>query len=194
MRRPCVARAASRCWTPKRVSRSRCSTRMADTYRSASSRRTLRRLPFRPEPTSVTTPCTGSPPAVAHAVTRATYRSKSARWSWEETRAYTTLRPVATSDQTADPPECSPRGRLVCRHGQTALLPPAPSGDVGDALPAGPVRQLHRPSITHILRRHDYNLVRSWLPLAVRSPEPGLNLPGQIHPAWFDGSSARALL
>ena len=44
----------------------------------------------------------------------------------------------------------APRGRLVCRHGQTAPLPLAPSGDVGDAFPAGPVRQLQRPRIAHI--------------------------------------------
>ena len=67
MRRPRAASAASRCSTPKRASRSLCSTRLADTHRSASRSRNLRRWPFRPEPTSVT-----------HAVTLATCRSKSA--------------------------------------------------------------------------------------------------------------------
>ncbi|EUA65520.1 hypothetical protein I553_10817 [Mycobacterium xenopi 4042] len=55
--------------------------------RSDRIRRNFGRLPFRPDPTSVTTCPTVRSCSVAHAVNRATWRSKSARWSWLDTRA-----------------------------------------------------------------------------------------------------------
>src|SRR6266508_202395 len=92
-RRPCADSAASSCSTPKRASRSRCSTMITVACGSASSRLSFGRLPSKPEPTSVTTSATATPCPVAHAVSRATCRSRSARWSWAETRAYSTARP-----------------------------------------------------------------------------------------------------
>ena len=62
---------------------------------------------------------------------RATCRSKSARWWWE-TRAYTTLRPVATSDgrSTRMLPEgvwCAGTGKQPCFHQRQAVTWAMPS-------------------------------------------------------------------
>ena len=45
----------------------------------------FRRLPFVPEPTSVTTSATESPWAAAHSVIMATWRTRSLRWCWGDT-------------------------------------------------------------------------------------------------------------
>ena len=49
IRRPCADNAASRCSTPKRANRSRCSTTMTFASRSDKIRRSFGRLPFRPD-------------------------------------------------------------------------------------------------------------------------------------------------
>jgi len=73
--RPCAASAASRYSTPKRASRSRRSTTIMRTCGSASSRLSRGRLPLVAGPTSVTTSAAETPWPVAHAVSRATWRS-----------------------------------------------------------------------------------------------------------------------
>ena len=55
IRRPAAANAASRCSTPKRANRSRCSTTITLASGSDNILRSLGRLPLSPEPTSVTT-------------------------------------------------------------------------------------------------------------------------------------------
>jgi hypothetical protein len=85
--RPWARRAASRCSTPKRARRSRCSATMVMAVGSESSFASFLRRPFIPDPTSVTTSETARPWAVAHPTRRATWRSRSDLWSCEETRA-----------------------------------------------------------------------------------------------------------
>jgi hypothetical protein len=58
------------------------------TARSESIRRSFGRDPFIPEPTSDSTLATRPPALAAHSESLATCRSKSWRWSWEETLAY----------------------------------------------------------------------------------------------------------
>lgn len=45
-------------------------------------------MPFVPEPTSASARTTGWPVSAAHSVSRATWRPRSLRWSWDDTRAY----------------------------------------------------------------------------------------------------------
>src|SRR5574342_683095 len=94
--RPHAASDAARCSTPNRVSRSRCST--TNTVAAGSDRTlvSLRRCPFIPDPTSVTTWSTAKPRPVAPATTRPTCRSRSSFWSAEDTRQYATTRPAST--------------------------------------------------------------------------------------------------
>lgn len=98
--KPAVRHHASRCSTPKRASRSRCFTTITLASGSDKMRRSLGRLPFRPEPTSHTTCPTPKSRSVAHAVRRATCRSRSERLSWLDTRAYSTT-PAAAADAEA---------------------------------------------------------------------------------------------
>ncbi len=86
-RRPCADSAASTNSVFIRARRSRCSTTTTDTLGSASSRRSLAREPFIPDPTSASTRTTRWPTLPAHSLSRATWRSRSPRWSWDETLA-----------------------------------------------------------------------------------------------------------
>ena len=108
--RPCADGAALRCSTPKRARRSRCSTTAVVAVASASRRACLRRFPFIPDPTSTTTSATAMPRPVAHSVSRATCRSRSPRWSRDDTRAYSTVRAGALSHVDVD--EDQPPGPL----------------------------------------------------------------------------------
>ena len=63
--RPCADSAASRYSTPRRASRSRCSTTIMAARGSASTRRSLGRRPLTPGPTSVATSAAVTPCAVA---------------------------------------------------------------------------------------------------------------------------------
>ncbi|SEU20982.1 hypothetical protein SAMN05421811_107306 [Nonomuraea wenchangensis] len=69
-------RADSRWSTPNRASRSRCSTTITAALGSARTRCSLRRLPFRPEPISLTTSLTARPAAFAPSTTRMACRSR----------------------------------------------------------------------------------------------------------------------
>ena len=61
--------------------------------RSDNKRVSLRRCPSIPDPASVTTCETARPRPVAPAATRPACRSRSSRWSADETRQYATTRP-----------------------------------------------------------------------------------------------------
>ena len=67
--------------------RPRCSTTTAVTFGSARMRRTLERLAFIPGPTPASRRATGWPVAAARSARRATFGSRSAHPSCEETRA-----------------------------------------------------------------------------------------------------------
>jgi hypothetical protein len=60
---------------------------------SDNKRVSLRRCPFIPDPTSVTTWQRARPRPVAPAATRPVCRSRSSRWSAGQTRQYATTRP-----------------------------------------------------------------------------------------------------
>ena len=62
------------------------------------------RLPFSPEPTSLAAMVTVSPLTAAQAVRRPSWRSMSARWSQDETRAYSATPPLAP--EGAGPASC----------------------------------------------------------------------------------------
>src|ERR1019366_6599506 len=116
--RPCADSAASTYSAPNRANLSRCSTTITVTEGSRSSPRNLRRWPFSADPTSVTTRPTASPSPAAHAVTRATCRSRSDRWPAEETRAYT-----ATSSAETGTGAASTRISRPARLAGTGSLP-----------------------------------------------------------------------
>src|ERR1017187_10332375 len=117
-RRPCAESAASTYSPPNRANLSRSPTTMVVTDPSRSRARNARRLPFSAEPTSVTTRPTASPSPAAHAVTRATCRSRSDRWPAEETRAYT-----ATSSAETGTGAASTRISRPARLAGTGSLP-----------------------------------------------------------------------
>ena len=74
--------------------------------------RTLRsrlRLPFSPEPTSLTTSVGLWPLRVAHSVSLPTCLSRSSLWSADETRAYSTQPPRGSAGTTT---KCLPVGRV----------------------------------------------------------------------------------
>ncbi len=92
-RRPCAASAASTYSASNRANRSRCSPTIVVAELSRRRAKSLRRLPFSAEPISVTTRPTAKLWAAAHALTRATLRSRSDLWSAEDTRASTAVIP-----------------------------------------------------------------------------------------------------
>ena len=84
-------------------------------------------------------------PRVTHSVTRATCRSRSARWSADDTRAYTTVRPPGGASRVGldqDQPAHPPRG-----HRQLPLTEPPVRRQWVHALARSPLLQVH-PCIT----------------------------------------------
>ena len=104
-RLPCAESADSTSSVFILPSRSRCSTTTAVTFGSASSLRTFARDPLIPDPTSASTRTTRPPASAAQVVSLATCRSRSSRWSWEDTRAYSPYAaaagPAGASGQTS---------------------------------------------------------------------------------------------
>jgi hypothetical protein len=86
IRRPVTASAASRCSTPNRARRSRCSTTIPPTRGSARIFRSVARSPFTPDPTPVTVASSVIPRSPASCATRPACRSTSSRWSADETQ------------------------------------------------------------------------------------------------------------
>ena len=73
-----------------------------------------------PEATSASTPTTRADAAAAHRVSRLTCRSRSARWSWEDTRAYNPSPPSSGGlASAADWTKIVPEG--VCSAGTGSL-------------------------------------------------------------------------
>ena len=84
----------------------------------------------------------GEVPAGGHTVTRATCRSRSALWSADDTRAYTTVMPAADRGRPAVTDHDEPTEPVRGNRQRPGRVPP-PRGHVRDALGRRPLLQVH---------------------------------------------------
>src|SRR3989454_6457297 len=146
-RRPVEESAASRCSTPNRARRSRCSTTMVVALGSASRRASLRRLEFMPEPTSVTTSLTESPWGGGPRAQPGHLRIEVAALV---VGGHAGIDHGATGSGGGSNIDQDETSHPLRRDRQAAFPEPAVRGELAHAHLSRPVRQVHTPTLVHM--------------------------------------------